>query len=145
MNVAASISNMGSIGDSVCSLLRTRRVMSTVPDVVKYSKVIHGYAQAGDHANAVRQFEAMEHRGVEPNVVTYNSVINAYAQAGDHANAVRQFESMEQRGIEPSVVTYNSVINAYAQAGDHVNAVRQFESMEQRLSLIHISEPTRPY
>jgi pentatricopeptide repeat protein len=75
--------------------------------------MINAYAQSGDSASAVRQFEAMVAKGLEPNVITCNSVINAYAQSGDSASAVRQFEAMVANGLEPNVITCNSVIREY--------------------------------
>merc|ERR1719359_596544 len=76
-----------------------------VADVVSYNTVIKGYAQSGNHSQALAMLEAMTAHGVLPNAITFNTTIDAAVRASKTEEAWGVLGQMRSAGISPEKFT----------------------------------------
>ena len=81
------------------------------PNVEAYTKLLDGYAKAGDLDAALATLKKMRERKVEPTEVTYTCAIGALARYRKIQQAKRMLGYMKAIGLEVTVVAYNSLIS----------------------------------
>ncbi|KAK3138629.1 hypothetical protein QOZ80_5AG0371330 [Eleusine coracana subsp. coracana] len=117
-----------------CDAEEARKVFEGMPErnVVTWTSLLNGYAQAGAHSDVMGLFFRMQARGIWPNSFTFTSVLSAVASHGApevgrcvHAQSVKF-------GCRSTVFVCNSLMNMYAKCGLVEEAKTVFSGMETR-------------
>merc|ERR1719359_1035902 len=82
-----------------------RSLSPPAADVVSYNTVLKGYAQNGDHAQALGMLDAMTVHGLTPNAITFNTTIDAAVRGSKTEDAWRVFGQMRTASISPDKFT----------------------------------------
>ncbi|KAG8060220.1 hypothetical protein GUJ93_ZPchr0002g23629 [Zizania palustris] len=93
-------------------------------DVVTWTTMVTGHANAGDVERAKGFFEAMP----EKNVVSWNAMLGAYARAGKLWKARKLFDRMPCR----NAATWSSMVTGLVQSDQCEEALRVFSDMVAR-------------
>ena len=136
------------------------------PTSFLYNALIGKLGKARRIDDCLFHFAAMRAAGIRPTSVTYGTLINALCRVSDDAFAEQLFAEMEAMpNYKPRVAPYNSIMQHFLQRQDKPKVLAYHARMRARgippsshtfkvlldahttleLSLIHISEPTRPY
>merc|ERR1719146_324586 len=87
------------------------KVRGVEPNLVTYSTMLKGYAQACDMPNAMRMLEKVQQDPhMQPDEIMFNSVIDGHAQSNDLAGGKKALEMMIASGIKPSNFTLSVLI-----------------------------------
>jgi pentatricopeptide repeat protein len=92
-----------------------------VADVVTWTTMVTGHANAGDVERARWFFDAMP----EKNVVSWNAMLGAYAGAGKLSKARKLFDAMPER----NAASWSSMVTGLVQADQCEEALRVFGEM----------------
>ncbi|VAI58638.1 unnamed protein product [Triticum turgidum subsp. durum] len=92
-----------------------------VADVVTWTTMVTGHANAGDVARARWFFDAMPER----NVVSWNAMLGAYASAGMLSKARKVFDTMPSR----NAASWSSMVTGLVQSNQCEEALRVFSEM----------------
>ncbi|XP_010444602.1 PREDICTED: putative pentatricopeptide repeat-containing protein At5g65820 isoform X2 [Camelina sativa] len=87
------------------------------PDVVDYTNLLSGYANAGKVADAYDLLIDMRRRGFEPNVNCYTVLIQALCKVDRVEEAMKVFVEMERYECEADAVTYTALVNGFCKCG----------------------------
>nr|GEU55716.1 hypothetical protein [Tanacetum cinerariifolium] len=105
----------------------------SIPDVVVYTSLVHGWCRAGNIGEAKRVFREMKLSEVKLNVYTYTIVIDALCRNGQISRVHDVFAKMLDEGIMPNSITYNNLMRVHVKAGRTVK-VRQVYNQMKRLN-----------
>jgi pentatricopeptide repeat protein len=90
----------------------------TKQDVISFSSLIAGYAEAGDCEMIGKCLGMMRERGLEPDRKTFSSLLSACVHAGEIAEGYTYFGAMRSDyGILPGIEHFNSMIGLLAHVG----------------------------
>eukprot|EP01018_Ginkgo_biloba_P015183 Gb_08062 [translate_table: standard] len=101
-------------------------------DVVSWNAMIGGYAQNGQHEEALRFFHQMEVAGVKPDTVTIASVLPACASLGDLQQGKEIHDYISRTEFLLDVLVGNALVDMYAKCGKMEDAHRVFDRMSER-------------
>ncbi|XP_024515524.1 pentatricopeptide repeat-containing protein At4g02750-like [Selaginella moellendorffii] len=101
-------------------------------NLVGWSAVIGGYAQAGCGAESLQLFRAMDLDGVQPDNITFISVACAIASIPSIAQARLLLGIIRDHGLPEDTPLGTNLINMFAKCGDLEAARRVFEEMPVR-------------
>ncbi|XP_023526527.1 pentatricopeptide repeat-containing protein At3g53360, mitochondrial [Cucurbita pepo subsp. pepo] len=88
------------------------------PDVISWSSLIVGYAQAGCGEEAFKLFRTMRGLGIRPNEITFLGILTACCHIGMVEEGLRLYRTMqEQDGISPTKEHYSCIVDLLARAG----------------------------
>merc|ERR1719399_1678090 len=107
--------------DEALSLVREMKEDDTCKDILNmviYSTLLKGFAQARQPGRVQEVFEEMKEMGIACNTVSYNTMLDANARTGKMDRADELFREMVASGISPDVITYSTLVKGYCQAGD---------------------------
>ncbi|MCO5606179.1 hypothetical protein L7F22_060366 [Adiantum nelumboides] len=113
------------------------------PDVVSWSTMVTGFAQAGDWFLTFSFLDNMRKRGMQPDGVTFASILKACSQTGVLTEAYEYFNSMRlKHNIIPNNEQYNCMVDLLSRTGqlcdaeDLVSTVPVSSNMMQSTSLL---------
>lgn len=86
------------------------------PNIVSYTTLMKGYADAGQHADAKRTFHEIARHKINPDRVALNAFVAVCARSNDAMAARKVIGFMEKRGggISPTSQSYTPMLNYYA-------------------------------
>ncbi|KAL3738857.1 hypothetical protein ACJRO7_020261 [Eucalyptus globulus] len=97
-----------------------------------WNSLISGYAELGQHEDALALYFQMEEEGVEPDRYTFPRVLKACAGIG----SIRIGEAVHRHAVRTGFVSdcfvLNSLVDMYAKCGDIVQARKVFEKMPSK-------------
>ncbi|KAI5084852.1 hypothetical protein GOP47_0001021 [Adiantum capillus-veneris] len=102
-------------------------------DVVTWTAIISGYAQAGRGQNALDFFESMRHEGVLPNVVTYTCALKACATIAAAEKGKEIHDEIVRRGLlQQSITLGTALVDMYVKCGALSKAQDVLQSLPSR-------------
>jgi pentatricopeptide repeat protein len=117
------------------ALEAARHALEELPirNVVSWSALIDGYAQAGQGYEALKCFDRMKQEGHSPNAVTFVSVLKACASMKD-ADRGKQVhdEIVGNCDLEKSIALGNALVDMYVKCGALSMAKRALEELSVR-------------
>ncbi|KAH7302534.1 hypothetical protein KP509_23G076700 [Ceratopteris richardii] len=102
------------------ALSEAQALLENLPfrDVVLWSALVAGYAQAGQGDKALECYERMQNEGIFPNAVTYTCILKACAIVGDSVKGEQIHDEIVKRGmLKDNVMLGSSLIHMYAKCG----------------------------
>eukprot|EP01018_Ginkgo_biloba_P020274 Gb_31034 [translate_table: standard] len=103
-----------------------------VRDVVSWSAMVAGYAQAGHANEALALFHQMQQGNIIPNSITMVSVLRACAHLGALQQGIWLHGYIIRSGFESDVFVGNSLVAMYARCGKLLTARQVFDKMSER-------------
>eukprot|EP01018_Ginkgo_biloba_P024476 Gb_03693 [translate_table: standard] len=101
-------------------------------DVVSWTTMIAGYAQAGQAKEALKLYLQMQLEGTKPNEFTFTSVLGACA-SGLALEEGKQFHAhLIKSGFESSVFAENALVDTYTKCKSVEDARKVFDKMHKR-------------
>ncbi|XP_027173321.1 pentatricopeptide repeat-containing protein At2g27610 [Coffea eugenioides] len=102
-------------------------------DIVAWSAMLAGYAQAEDTESAVRVFCQMAKEGVRPNEYTFSSVINACNTPTAAVEQGKQFHASSiKSGYNNALCVSSALVTMYAKRGNIESANEVFKRQKER-------------
>merc|ERR1719398_223982 len=92
--------------------------MREILNMVIYSTLLKGFAQAKQPEKVQRVFEDMQADGIACNTVSYNTMIDANARTGRMARCDELFKDMQAVGVQPDIITFSTLVKGYCMDGD---------------------------
>ncbi|XP_022145760.1 pentatricopeptide repeat-containing protein At3g53360, mitochondrial isoform X1 [Momordica charantia] len=88
------------------------------PDIISWSSLIVGYAQAGSGDKAFKLFRTMRGLGVKPNEITFVVILTACSHIGMVEEGLKLYRTMqEEDGISPTREHCSCMVDLLARAG----------------------------
>ncbi|WZY86117.1 pentatricopeptide repeat-containing protein At4g31070, mitochondrial-like [Brassica napus] len=118
-----------------CGDVRLARLLfeeSKVRDVVMWSSMIGGYAEAGDCSEAMNLLSQMREEGTEPNLVTLLAVVSACKHSASLSFASRIHSYILKCGFMSSILLGNALIDMYAKCGSLLAAREVFYQLSEK-------------
>ncbi|XP_023005822.1 pentatricopeptide repeat-containing protein At3g53360, mitochondrial-like isoform X1 [Cucurbita maxima] len=103
----------GSVGSA-------RKIFDSIdnPDIISWSSLIVGYAQAGCGEEAFKLFRTMRGLGVKPNEITFVGILTACSHIGMVEEGLKLYRTMqEEDGIAPTKEHCSCMVDLLARAG----------------------------
>ncbi|XP_062219708.1 pentatricopeptide repeat-containing protein At5g66520-like [Phragmites australis] len=122
--VNAAVSSYFAASDVASADRLFAEISKDAADVVTWTTMVTGHANAGHLERARWFFEAMPER----NVVSWNAMLGAYARAGVLSEARQLFDGMPGR----NAATWSSMVTGLVQSGHCEEALRVFGDMVGR-------------
>ncbi|KAJ4899072.1 Tetratricopeptide repeat (TPR)-like superfamily protein [Raphanus sativus] len=118
-----------------CGNVRLARLFfeeSKVRDVVMWSSMIGGYAEAGDCSQAMNLLSQMREEGTEPNSVTLLAVVSACTHSASLSFSFRIHSYILKCGFMSNTVLGNALIDMYAKCGSLLAARNVFYQLSEK-------------
>jgi len=96
------------------------------PNVVMYSTLLKGYANAHMASRAMDTFRAMREEGMPLCTKVYNSLIDAHARAGAMDDVADLLRMMQDDGCPPDSFTRSLIVKGHCTTGDLDKAFEAF-------------------
>ncbi|KAK3158497.1 hypothetical protein QOZ80_2AG0137970 [Eleusine coracana subsp. coracana] len=119
--VNAAVSSYFTASDVASADRLFAEISNDLADVVTWTTMVAGHANAGGVEQAKRFFDAMPER----NVVSWNAMLGAYARAGMLSEARQLFDRMPVR----NAATWSSMVTGLVQSGYCQEALNVFTEM----------------
>nr|VDD40736.1 unnamed protein product [Brassica oleracea] len=118
-----------------CGNVRLARLVfegSKMRDVVMWSSMIGGYAEAGDCSEAINLLNQMREEGTEPNSVTLLAVVSACTHSASLSFASRIHSYILKCGFMSNILLGNALIDMYAKCGSLLAARKVFYQLNEK-------------
>ena len=119
-----------------CGLLdNAQNVLEELPvrNVISWSALIAGYAQAGQGNEAIDCFDRMRWEGISPNEVTFVCILKACGNVGAIEKGKQIHDEIIERDLlEKHVALSNALVDMYAKCGMLSEAERVLEEIPDR-------------
>merc|ERR1719331_3086490 len=101
-------------------------------NIVTYSTILKGFANAKDPEKVMAVYEEMHRHGLQPNNITYNTMLNAFAQCGAMHRVPALLQEMKAADppIEPDLVTYSTIVKGYCSSGSLDRGLQVYKDMQ---------------
>ncbi|EPS71377.1 hypothetical protein M569_03380, partial [Genlisea aurea] len=117
------------------SIESARKVFSMIPepDLVSWTSLINGYAQNGQHREALRLFDLLLESGNRPDHITFVGVLSACTHAGLVSEGLEYFHSItEKHGLSHTPDHYACVVDLLSRAGRFEEAENVINEMPMK-------------
>lgn len=118
-------------------LAAARKLFNEMPkrDVISWTSMITGYAQADQHDDAISLFEEMMVAKVMPDKITVATVLSSCARLGRLEIGRVVHEYVTNKSVEADIYVENALIDMYCKCGSVEEAVKVFKEMKEKDSV----------
>ncbi|XP_068658135.1 pentatricopeptide repeat-containing protein At2g27610-like [Aristolochia californica] len=104
-----------------------------VKDIVAWSAMLAGFAQAKDSEGAVKLFKEMVQEGIQPNEYTLSSVINACSSPTAAVEQGKQLHASSiKSGFDKVICVGSAIVTMYAKRGNIQSAHEVFKRQKEK-------------
>ncbi|XP_024542630.1 pentatricopeptide repeat-containing protein At2g13600-like [Selaginella moellendorffii] len=125
--VANSLIDMYSKCGSMVDALRSLEAMASPPDIISWTALILGYADAGEGNRALEIFSRMQSQGCRPNAHTFVAALKACGSISAVGTGRVIHGEICKFGLETTLTAGNSLVDFYGKSGSMVRARQVFD------------------